>query len=315
MNAETIEVFEVELNKIGSSLKEIEQFYPKICESLMPLSITGVSPRTYFHWKKSGLITLSTQDEEQRAWVRINLIEYVWIKIIQIMRDFGIPIETIKETRAMMFTNFLKLIKTDKEAILDFLVKEGSMDKGKIEQQKKIFNLISEIEDIPEEFEIYTTMIGAIVAELLIRNDKGSIIITKKQERYDVGYVSFKNITDFQKIIMPLLEQPHTQIPIRKLIEDFFDDPKSEKYVDCFDLLNLKEKKVIEAIRKKDFKEIIIKQEGKDEPLIIEVVKDGDIMDQKAKEVKRILGLNDYSEITIKFRNDKHIYFKNKTRL
>lgn len=315
MNNQILKELEASLSKLGTSLKQVEHLYPKINESFMPLSITGVSPRTYFHWKKSGLITHSTSNDEQRSWVRINLIEYVWIKIIQIMRDFGIPLETIKETRDMMFTNILKLINTDKDAIIEFFEKEGSMGTEKIESAKKIFDLISEIKDIPEEFEIYNTIIGSLVCELLIKNDKGSILITKNQGRFDVGYFSFKKIGDFQKIILPLLESPHIQIPIKKLIEDFFDDPKSEKYVDSFELLNLKEKKVIDAIRKKDFKEIIIKQDGKDESIIIEVEKDGAIMDQKAKEVKRILGLNEYSEVTIKFRNDKHLYFKNKTRL
>lgn len=44
-------------------------------------------------------------------------------------------------------------------------------------------------------------------------------------------------------------------------------------------------------------------------------MKDGALMDQKANEVKRILGLNEYDEVTVKYRNDKHLYFKNKTRL
>ena len=115
--------------------------------------------------------------------------------------------------------------------------------------------------------------------------------------------------------MLPLLESPHIQIPIRKLIEDFFDDPKSDKFVDSFELLNFKEKKVIDAIRKKDFKQIIIKQDPAEESIIIELERDGDILDQKAKDVKRLLGLNEYSEVTIKYRNDKHIYFKNTTRL
>jgi len=49
--------------------------------------------------------------------------------------------------------------------------------------------------------------------------------------------------------------------------------------------------------------------------MIIESVQDGDIMEQKAKEIRRILGLDAYSEITLKYRNDKHIYFKNKKRI
>ena len=316
MNDEIIKEVEIRLNKMGSSLEKIEQLSPKIIESFMPLSITGVPPRTYFYWKKSGLIPPSISNEEPGAWVRINLIEFVWIKIIQIMRDFGIPFKTIIETKELLFENSMKIIMSEKEDYFKFLETESNMGAEELESIKRLLDIIPEaVENLPEECEIYTTLIWSIISDLLIRNDKGSIIITKKQNKYDVGYLSFKNRADFQKIIEPVLEQPHIQIPIRKLIEDFFDNPKSEKYVDSFELLNFKEKKVIDAIRKKDFKEIIIKLDGKDEPLIIEVVKDGAIMDQKAKEVKRILGLNGYSEITIYFRNDKHLFFKNKTRL
>lgn len=316
MNSQILEELEASLNKVGTSLKQVELIYPKICESFMPLSITGVSSRTYFHWKKSGLIPPSTLIEDEREWVRLNLIDYVWIKIIQIMRDFGVPIKTIKETKELLFSNFLKILVGEKDDFYKFLETESNMETDRIASVKKIIDLISdEMKNVPEEFEVYSTLIGAMVSELLLRNDRGSIIINKNDDEFKVGYFSFKTFDEFQKLILPLLESPHIQIPIKKLIEDFFDDPKNEKYVESFELLNLKEKKVIDAIRKRDFKEIIIKQDGKDESIIIEVEKDGAIMDQKAKDVKRILGLNEYSEVTIKFRNDKHLYFKNKTRL
>ncbi len=154
-----------------------------------------------------------------------------------------------------------------------------------------------------------------MISDLLIKNDRGSVIITKTGKEFDVNFFSYKTLDDFKNLVLPLLESPHIQIPIRKLIEDFFDDPKSDKFVDSFELLNFKEKKVIDAIRKKDFKQIIIKQDPAEESIIIELERDGDILDQKAKDVKRLLGLNEYSEVTIKYRNDKHIYFKNTTRL
>ena len=315
MNNVTLSELEEEVNKLNYSLQLVEQLLPKICESSMPLSITGVSPRTIFHWRKTGLIDTITLNGEERTWVRINLIEYVWIKIIQVMRDFGIPMETIKKTKKMLFVNALQLIIDDKEKYGDLLKAESNMSTSKLESRKKIIDLTSQlIDQSPKEFEIFSTLIGSIIIGLLLQNDKGSIIITRKQNQYEVSYFSFKTMDDYQKIIYPLLDLPHIQIPIRKLIEDFLDNPKSEKFVDSFELLNLKEKKVIDAMRNKDFKEIVIKLNNKKE-LIIELEKDGDLMDQKAKEVRKILGLNDYSEITIKYRNDKHLYVKNKTRL
>ncbi|MDC3352283.1 MerR family transcriptional regulator [Crocinitomicaceae bacterium] len=307
---------EARLRESGILMEQFEKIYPKITEYFMPLSITGVSARTYLHWKSKGLIPDSQTNEGQREWVRLNLIDYVWIKIIQVMRDFGMPLETIKQTKELLFENILAVLVPDKEDYLNFLRTESDVDPEKIQSISELIDLASDaMENNPEEFDVHTTIIGSMISDLLIKNDRGSVIITKSGKEFDVSFFSYKTLDDFKNIVLPLLESPHIQIPIRKLIEDFFDDPKSDKFVDSFELLNFKEKKVIDAIRKKDFKQIIIKQDQAEESIIIELERDGDILDQKAKDVKRLLGLNEYSEVTIKYRNDKHIYFKNTTRL
>ncbi|MEJ6491422.1 MAG: hypothetical protein QNL60_03060 [Flavobacteriales bacterium] len=307
---------EARLRESGNLMEQVEKIYPKITECFMPLSITGVSARTYLHWKSKGLIPESKTNDEQREWVRLNLIDYVWVKIIQVMRDFGVPLETIRQTKDLLFKNFIAEIVDDKEEYLSFLKTESEIDPKEIDKINSLIDLLSEaIENNPEEFDVHATIIGTMISDLLIKNDRGSVIITKTGKEFDVSFFSYKTLDDFKNLVLPLLESPHIQIPIRKLIEDFFDDPKSDKFVDSFELLNFKEKKVIDAIRKKDFKQIIIKQDPAEESIIIELERDGDILDQKAKDVKRLLGLNEYSEVTIKYRNDKHIYFKNTTRL
>ncbi len=173
----------------------------------------------------------------------------------------------------------------------------------------------AEIVSSPDEYEIYHTLIGSLVMELLLKNDRGYITLSKGEDEYDVGYFSIKTMAEFEKFVEPYFEKPCLFIPIRGIIEEFLDDAKTEKIAMSINLLDFKEMKIIEAIRKRDFKEITIKLENNKEKIIIEIEKDGNILDQKAKEVKRILGLNEYSEVTIKFRNDKNLYFKNKTRI
>ena len=304
------------LKKNGTSLEQVEKMYPKITESYMPLSITGVSARTYLHWKSKGLIPDSQTNEEQREWVRLSLIDYVWVKIIQAMRDFGIPITTIRETKEILFTNFVTFLKHEKDVYLEFLKTETDFNKDELDSLNSLIDFLNTtIGNSPEEYEQYSTLLGSIVSNLFLMNDKGSVIITKEKGQFEIALFSYKTMDDFKRHIAPSLERPHLQIPIRKLIEDFFDDPKCDKFVDSFELLSFKEKKVIEAIRQKDFKQIIIKQDSAKDTIIIELERDGDILDQKAKDVKRLLGLNEYTEVTIKYRNDKHIYFKNTTRL
>ena len=51
------------------------------------------------------------------------------------------------------------------------------------------------------------------------------------------------------------------------------------------------------------------------EDYIIEATFEEDVMNEKAKEIRRILGMNEYSEVNIKLRNDKHLFVKNKRKI
>ena len=304
------------LSQFGVTAQQVERLYPNMFDSTMNLSVTGVSPRTYFYWKKAGLVGPLTDSSEDKGWVKINLIEYIWIKLIETMRDFGVPFETIKETREMLFSNWIDILMKRRDESIEYLKQNTTLNKKKLDALNEILIYAKkELENSPEEFEIYHTPLATIIIELLIQNDKGYVVISKNVKDYEVNYFSWKSLSDYQNLLMPIFDMPSLHIPIRNLVIDFLDNPKNEKYLETINLLNLKEMKVIKAIREKDFKEIVIKQDGKKESIIIKVEKDGVIIDEKAKEVKRILGLNEYSEVTIKFRNDKNLYFKNKTQL
>ncbi len=315
MNNINLDELERTLNKHGITLQAIEKIYPKLYEPKMNLSLTGVPARVYFYWKKSGLIESFGKDESKKGWIKINLIEYLWIKIIVILREYGVPFEKIKETKELLYSSYIDIIVNFKDEDIQHF-RENNISEEKITEAIDLIDLIkAEIVSSPDEYEIYHTLIGSLVMELLLKNDRGYITLSKGEDEYDVGYFSIKTMAEFEKFVEPYFEKPCLFIPIRGIIEEFLDDAKTEKIAMSINLLDFKEMKIIEAIRKRDFKEITIKLENNKEKIIIEIEKDGNILDQKAKEVKRILGLNEYSEVTIKFRNDKNLYFKNKTRI
>jgi DNA-binding transcriptional MerR regulator len=315
MTNDNLRELERTINNHGITLQAIEKIYPKLYEPIMNLSMTGVPARTYFYWKKSGLIESFGADESKKGWTKINLIEYLWIKIIVILRDYGVPFEKIKETKEMLFSNYLDNLITDKDDYIEFL-RESNLSDEKINETIRAMDLVEEeINSSPVEFEIYQTLLGSLIMELLLKNDKGYITLSKEEDEYDVGYFTIKTIAEFEKHVEPFFNKPCLFIPIRSIIEEFLDDSKAEKIAVSINLLDLKEMKVIDAIRKRDFKEITIKLDNNKDTIVIEVEKDGNILDQKAKEVRRILGLNEYSEVTLKYRNDKNLYFKSKTRI
>lgn len=299
------------------SIEKIDYYYPKITDTLVTLSSTGISTNNYSHWKKQGLVdSYDNVENENRTWVRLNIFQYIWLKIIESMYSFGLPLYLIKSTKEFLFLDFAEHLRKDEKEIENIFKTESNYPSEKLEILKMGVHEFMKIESMPVEYKILATTLGFIIIDILYRNDQVSLVISNSIDGFNITTLSYKSIIDSNGLEAELLDKPHLQIPIRPLIEDFFNEPRNEKVAETYGFINLKEKKVIDAIRKNDFKEIIIRFENNDkEQMIIEQIIDADIRDQKAKEINRILGMNQYSEIILKSRNDKHIYIRNKTRL
>ena len=57
------------------------------------------------------------------------------------------------------------------------------------------------MENNPEEFDVHATIIGSMISDLLIKNDRGSVIITKKGKEFDVSFFSYKALDDFKDVL------------------------------------------------------------------------------------------------------------------
>ena len=314
--------FNTGLKAFGMTLQDIERmeaYYPRILESIVPLSLTGVPPRNFFAWKENGLVELSAvSDSEGRKNVRLNLIEYIWVKTIQVMRDFGLSYAVIKEVKAMLFTKFYQIYETHLEEIEKMYRENLDADQALVEEilvevreqieREKITDILME-GPLIEQSLLYTIVCGSILA-----NVRYTLLIVKVEESFIIDFKLHDSIPYVPNYVSPYHMKPHLSIPVFTLMEDFFGTPKSEKVAEVFGFIDAKEKKVLEAIRKKDFLELHIKLDSKNE-LIIDAIKDGNVTDDQATKIRKILGLSSYEEVTLKYRNEKNLYFKNKKRL
>jgi antitoxin component of MazEF toxin-antitoxin module len=100
-------------------------------------------------------------------------------------------------------------------------------------------------------------------------------------------------------------------LPIRPFFEFIFTDEDFFKYCVDFELFNSKEKQLLEIIKSDDYKEINISK-GNNGILTIKSSFEKEVKEEKAKEIKKLLGLNQYEKVEVIFRNDKHLII-NKT--
>lgn len=295
-------------------LGKIMDLYPKVKDRIIPLSVTGVPARTFFHWKNNGIIDYPIASGDERIRVKLNLFEFVWIRACVFLRDFGFPLSALRDVKEQLFQDMGEIMIRENESILKNIDSNPLMDA----ETKKFLNaflpkLKQHYSEFAEEHRIYTSVIGSLIATILLYNQEAAVFIIKKLEGTEFKTFSWGTLAEYEQHSESFIGFPHIMIPFRPIIADFLKNSDNEKYLDKFDFLHPKEKKILEYLKKKDFSELQIKNiEG-----VIKVVKneDIDIMGDKVSEIRRILGLNEYSSVTLSLRNGKHIFCKQKTNI
>lgn len=299
--------------------------FPRIFESVIPLSETGLSARNFIHWKEMKLLPpLNAKVKgEKRKWVKLNMLEFLWIKFLQSLRDFGIGMEEIKRIKEMLLSDPIKLTSpeaVDKFAASDIIYKDSKLMLSKISD---FYNLI------PPTHRIAVTPFGSCISAIQFLQKSTSIIIfsvpseeessnteekTRKQHKSESELYAIPegiNDTEFIRTRLAILRSlPHIIIPLRPFMERFFESEENIKHAVDFSIINQDEMNLLESVRKNDYKQIVIKRD-KNQNLVIDIIKEQNLREEKLKELRKILGLKDYQKITITYRNDKEAYVEN----
>jgi DNA-binding transcriptional MerR regulator len=306
----------IDLQSYIAATAAIEHIFPKITERRANLSMVDVNARTYNHWRTIGLVGEIAQGGEPKQWVKLNIYDFVWLKIIQALREFGIPLETIKELRLELDLNVIAEVITDLDNYVQFLREHSQISEERIAQEINNIKIIAnDIQDLEPEDKHLVSVLGSLIHKILITGSDAYIVIYKSLEGFEFGTYTFSGINDFSNIFTQWFKVPHLTIPLANIIDHFMQEPRNEKNLEVWGFINKNEKKVLDAIRNNEYKEITITKDKDGESPIIEVIGIGNITEEKAKEIRRLLGLSQYDEITLKYRNDKSIYFKNKRRI
>lgn len=59
--------------------------------------------RTINHWESQGL--LSNQREQEKKWRQFSIMDQAWLYTIETLRDFGLPLDRIKNIKNTFFTS------------------------------------------------------------------------------------------------------------------------------------------------------------------------------------------------------------------
>lgn len=292
----------------------------KIKEKKIPISKLGVASRTYLHWKSEGLLFKDFVITDKRQKVFLNLYEATWVSIIKEFRMYNFDLSTIKQIKDKLFTNITPdMIAKNPDILAEILERMGTdVDATTLEMLKQInvFDIFDNYLDDYDKFNIFSSL-GAAIGRVLLGSHEGFLINIDDDQTVLVKayskseYYNSTQQNQFNEELNGFLSKKSCYvISITAIVESLLENDKLEKYNHEFGLYTKEELNILEAIKQDNWKKItVVKHRSGDLTITneIEVEKRGN----QAKELKKILGLKQYEQVEVIYRNDQHLLVKN----
>jgi len=294
------------------SLTDFKEFMFKQIVPLSDIKDHSGQPieKLFPFWRRKGLLPFFAKG--QHLELEISFTQLSWLRILDTFRVLGYPINNTKKVCDYFFKEayFDDLPKKNIEYNRNLLLikkEEESITDDEIITLQQIENFLKD-EILLYVLKFDVNYLSNLIQSCLISSEEAGILVYgdgRVVEHLGMETISHKLI-DFDT------KKPHIYISIKHLLLEFIDSKELEKIIMPY-ILNEDERYVLTALRNKNIQEITIKKSGED-IVRIDAANDGIISGEKAKEIKRILGLKNYEEIQISTRDEKTLCFKKKTK-
>ena len=286
-----------------NSMMGFVKFIDSLLEPIFSISALNLTRQELNQWKAEGLI--KSNDSELREWVRVNFFDFIWLKMIDIMRQSKIPFTTIHKLKK----EFFEINDQELRYLLSNAYKQGKDEIPKGE----VMNLVEKevvSQDYPPAvmalFKRYFPPFNLFIFGLLIERSPISILVNADGQTVylNPNQLAKTNVTE---ALVAFLSKPFIGVPMHTLLDEFYDNPKI-KLAEQQQVCNLTklETKVLGLLRKENIKEIRIRfnQQLRGEIIIehVNYVNPGMLL----KNVQDILQRGKYSTIKI-VQEDGHL--------
>lgn len=297
MNSENNIMSIEEINILTDSILTDE--FPNLLDELLvpkySINDLNIAPRDATYWDKQGILPQVKGPGMRRKY---DIIQSVWIKLIQQMRSLGIGLNSIKILKENLLEPKLDLNKFDQEALLHVI----NQLKSKYDESLSPENLLLEIkENGPSLFK--STVLATIIFRKsfqCIVNKEGDYILYDLQRYQEI--ITKDEFAEF-------ISEPYFSISISEAYRSLINEWSPKPYIKMNSLLSETEIKILEYIRRDDVNSINIRfKDG--EPYLLEIDEINTVsIEQRFLDV---IARNGFQKITINTRNGKIVSYENK---
>ena len=278
-----------ELRAFGKEIEggKQESLFQKLNEPRFAVKDFEVQPQYINHWRKQGLFF---SDETSRGKTPFSFIDYVWILIIEQLKDVGIRFEIIRQVRDRMMG--LPIWAVDIDGMIDRVI----IEKPEVYAKKPGLDELEKKRRYLKQQAKLQTYFSHLVTDSIHNKKHLSFWINANAEVIHVTDKELKNILENERYY-GFFQHFYISISITEIIRDFIKTKKLHLAADILDIISEEERLVLKMIEENSLIELIIDSEGAKIDLLKE-----EGSDIKARFLE-IITSQGYKDIT--FTNDR----------
>ena len=303
MEEKTTDVLKNEfLNIINEDTEALGDSALRLSKRFISLKETGVSSRTFLHWKENGLIDYNSDSRR----VKLNAFEYIWVLCLAKMRNFGLSLDIIKKVRKTINIDLIEGI-----AELDNKGKEEALkgtkyltkDKDKAKEGITMFES-DEAKGFFKDTNLRLTMFNVSIIKCILEKEQVSINIYEDIDAiiiFEYTYELLKEMYGDEALleIDKLETTPHLKLNLNYFINDFLKDDSRAEYLSNNKLLSLQELTVLRLLKNKEVEQITITKMLPHTEMRVATKTYKNLTSEKADKVRKELNMGKFDKIEL----------------
>jgi hypothetical protein len=255
----------------------------------------NIEARLLNHWDKMDLLL---KKNVNGAIYTFSLAESFWIKIIQKLRLYNLPLDIIKGLKEVLmgFSSAEQFSKIDNE-VTDYLKSmDVSITRGEIEKFFKSTEFLELFQKLKP------THLENILLDLIITRSDNRILINENGDTFFYNSEKHADNVEYNKLLDEFLSKTYLSISLVEIIKELITELGEDECSEYQNILTKNEAMVLKLLKQKDIAKIEITYNDKTKKAeIIKVTKNSDV--NNFSRIQDLILRNGYQDISIKTQN------------
>ena len=292
-----------------SILEKAPYLFDKIQEKVFLKTEIDIVYSDIKNWERFDL--LSEYDKSDKGnWNKISYSEYVWLKIVEQLKDFGSSNEDILLLKKYLVSKF---------KVKDYILLFDQLKKTIGEKDFEVYSqLYNDLNKVDSNQNLNFNILDILIVNIIYTGEQLSLFIRKDDSHYFLPFSEtmlkeYSN-SSVSSLVDDFLNFPFYNIPISSYVSNFLSNKNDVKHNSFTMILTEQESKLLKIIRKnfQKIKQLKVKYKtGNIELIEVTTIKKVALESKIINHIKKA----DYKKITIDIANGNIVNFEDTEKI